>query len=76
MRVKPCANSNKFLSNKQTNHQTKLKICVQLTAAESSQWAMMSQHVVTDGEHHGTNEDGDELGVSDLRPMTVTHLEA
>ena len=36
----------------------------------------MSQHVVTDGEHHGADEDGDELGVSDLRPMTVTHPEA
>ena len=36
----------------------------------------MSQHVVADGEHHGANEDGDELRVCDLRPMTVTHREA
>ena len=52
------------------------KLFVQLTAAESSYRAMMSQHVVADGEHHGANENGDELGVSDLRPMTVTHREA
>ena len=37
---------------------------------------MTSQDSVADGEHHGANEDMDELRVGDLRPMTVTHREA
>ena len=37
---------------------------------------MTSHDSVADGEHHGANEDMDELRVGDLRPMTVTHREA
>ena len=65
-----------FLLKQQPINKHKLKICVQLTATEGSNRAMMSQDSVADGEHHGANEDMDELRVGDLRPMTVTHREA
>ena len=59
-------------TNKSPN---KIKIRGKLTAAQSSERTVMSQHSEADGKHHGTNEDGDELRVGDLRPMTVAHRE-